>query len=170
MLVGAVPRTVNRSLWACAADKRRETDGGGAPFPNSPLKYRRCSPIPGQCWTKRCDMDDNENYYYCYDYYYDDVGDDGSDFRADFPGGRCWEPVTEPVVLQDSTGQVADGGLPAVADRRGTRYLCYYCIFVSQSTRVSRRWVSVRNSDLQISKLNVKCILTTINLGTTKLG
>lgn len=140
MLLGAVPRTVNRSLWACAADKLSETDGGGAPFPNSPLKYRRCSPIPGQCWTKRCDMDDNENYYYCYDYYYDEVADDGRDICADFPGGRCWEPATEPVVLQDSEGQVAGSGLSAVADSRGKRF---YVNIVSQSTRVSRRWKGV---------------------------
>jgi len=73
-------------------------------------------------------MDDNENYYFCYDYYYDDVGDDdGRDFRsADFPGGRCWDP--EPVVLQDSAGQVADRGLPVVEDCRGTGHLSYYIV------------------------------------------
>lgn len=84
-------------------------------------------------------MDDNENYYFCYDYYYDDVGDDGRDFRADFPGGRCWEPVAEPVVLQDSAGQVAGGGLPEVADLKGTGnlILCYYCIVVNASLEVT---------------------------------
>ncbi|XP_022179664.1 homeobox protein MOX-1-like [Myzus persicae] len=63
-------------------------------------------------------MDDNENYFYCYDYYYDDGDDDGRDFRSDFPGGRCWEPVADPVVLQDAAGQVAGVGLAAVAQRR----------------------------------------------------
>lgn len=127
MSVGAVPRTVNRSLWAGAADKLRETDGSSASFPSSPFKYSRYSRISGQCdnWTNRCDMDDNENYYYCYDYYYDD---DERDSRPDFPGRRCWEPVVEPVVLQDSAGQVAGGGLPVVEDHRGKQH---YNIIVS---------------------------------------
>ncbi|KAL5235483.1 hypothetical protein ACI65C_002893 [Semiaphis heraclei] len=64
-------------------------------------------------------MDDNENYYYCYDYYYDD---DERDSRPDFPGRRCWEPVVEPVVLQDSAGQVAGGGLPVVEDHRDNEH------------------------------------------------
>ncbi|XP_026822166.1 homeobox protein MOX-1-like [Rhopalosiphum maidis] len=63
-------------------------------------------------------MDDNDNYYYCYDYYFDDDGDDERDFRQDFPGGRCWEQVAEPVVLQDPVGQVANGGLPVVIDSK----------------------------------------------------
>lgn len=82
-------------------------------------------------------MDDNENYFYCYDYYYDDGDDDGRDFRSDFPGGRCWEPVADPVVLQDAAGQVAGVGLAAVAQRRGTvHYLYYYCIVVNASLEV----------------------------------
>jgi len=107
-------------------------------------------------------MDDNDNYYFCYDYYYDDVGDDGRDFRADFPGGRCWEPVEEPMVLQDSAGQVAGGGLPAVADHRGTGRL--YVILVSYGQRESRG-DEYRPSGIAIYtniQLNVQFILTTV--------
>lgn len=67
-------------------------------------------------------MDDNDNYYYCYDYNFDDDGDDERDFRQDFPGERCWEQVAEPVVLQDPIRQVASGGLASITDRKGTKY------------------------------------------------
>ncbi|CAH1726737.1 homeobox protein MOX-2-like [Aphis gossypii] len=63
-------------------------------------------------------MDDNNNYYYCYDYYFDDDGDNERDFHQDFPGGRYWEQVAEPVVLQDPIRQVASGGLPSITDRK----------------------------------------------------
>jgi len=79
-------------------------------------------------------MDNNENYYFCYDFYFDDDGDDERDFHQDFPGGRCWGQVAEPVVQQDPIRQVTSDGLPSITDRKGTKYynLSQLCQYKSQ--------------------------------------